>query len=94
VAANDYIFDLGQNMVGRVRLKVSGPSGTTITLRHAEVLDEKGNLYTDNLRTARQIDYYTLKGEGDEVWEPRFTFHGFRYSRTERPACKRPPPMP
>jgi alpha-L-rhamnosidase len=76
---NDYIFDLGQNMVGRVRLKVSGPRGTTITLRHAEVLNEKGNLYADNLRTARQTDYYTLKGDGEETWEPRFTFHGFRY---------------
>jgi alpha-L-rhamnosidase len=77
--ANDYIFDLGQNMVGRIRLKVSGPRGTTIMLRHAEVLDEKGNLYTDNLRTARQIDHYTLRGGGEETWEPRFTFHGFRY---------------
>ncbi|MFO7169402.1 MAG: glycoside hydrolase family 78 protein [Chloroflexota bacterium] len=74
-----WIFDLGQNMVGRVRLRVSGPAGTTVTLRHAEVLNPDGTLYTANLRTARQTDHYTLRGEGEEVWEPRFTFHGFRY---------------
>jgi len=73
-----WIFDLGQNMVGRVRLKISGPTGTTITLRHAEVLNPDGTLYTTNLRRARQTDHYTLKG-GEEIFEPRFTFHGFRY---------------
>ena len=49
-----WIFDLGQNMVGRVRLKISGPAGTTITLRHAEMLNPDGTLYTTNLRRARQ----------------------------------------
>lgn len=73
------IFDLGQNMVGRVRFKGSAPAGTTVTLRFAEVLDDKGDLYTTNLRAARATDYYTFKGEGEEVWEPKFTFHGFRY---------------
>ncbi|MEO8393050.1 MAG: glycoside hydrolase family 78 protein [Chloroflexota bacterium] len=73
------IFDLGQNMVGRVRFKGKAPAGTTITLRFAEVLDADGNLYTTNLRSARATDYYTFKGEGDETWEPIFTFHGFRY---------------
>ena len=73
------IFDLGQNMVGRVRFKGSAPAGTTITLRFAEVLDADGNLYTTNLRGARATDYYTFKGDGEEVWEPKFTFHGFRY---------------
>ena len=53
--------------------------GTTVTLRFAEVLDEKGELYTANLRSARATDYYTFKGEGEEIWEPKFTFHGFRY---------------
>jgi alpha-L-rhamnosidase len=78
--APDYLFDLGQNMVGFVRLKVKGDAGTTVRLRFGEVLDDKGNLYTDNLRSAKQTDYYTLKGDPDgEVWEPRFTFHGFRY---------------
>ena len=75
-----WIFDLGQNMVGRLRLKVSGPAGSTITLRHAEVLNPDGTLYITNLRTARQTDHYTLKGGGEEIWEPRFTFHGFRYA--------------
>jgi alpha-L-rhamnosidase len=74
-----WIFDLGQNMVGRVRLKISGAAGTTITLRHAEMLDPDGTLYTTNLRRARQTDHYTLKGSGEEIYEPRFTFHGFRY---------------
>lgn len=74
------IFDLGQNMVGRVRLRVRGAeAGQVITLRHGEMLLPDGSLYTLNLRSARQIDVYICKG-GDEEWfEPRFTFHGFRY---------------
>ncbi len=76
----DYLFDLGQNMVGRVRLKVKGPRGTTVVLRFGEMLKPNGTLYTENLRTALQTDHYTLRGdEAGEVWEPRFTFHGFRY---------------
>ncbi len=74
-----FIFDLGQNMVGRARFRGSAPAGTTVTLRFAEVLDANGNLYTANLRTARATDYYTFKGDGEETWEPKFTFHGFRY---------------
>jgi alpha-L-rhamnosidase len=74
-----WIYDLGQNMVGRLRIRVRGAAGTTLTLRHAEMLSPDGTLYTTNLRTAKQIDYYTLKGAGEEVWEPRFTFHGFQY---------------
>jgi alpha-L-rhamnosidase len=77
--AGDTVFDMGQNMVGRVRLRVRGPAGTTVTLRHAEVLDADGNLYTDNLRTAAQTVRYTLQGGGEEVYEPHFTFMGFRY---------------
>ncbi len=72
------IVDFGQNLVGRVRLTVRGEVGTTVTLRHAEVL-ENGELGTRPLRTAKATDRYTLKGEGVESWEPRFTFHGFRY---------------
>ncbi|MEV0041275.1 family 78 glycoside hydrolase catalytic domain, partial [Streptomyces sp. NPDC050804] len=74
-----FVFDLGQNMVGAVRLTVSGAAGTTVRLRHAEVLNPDGTLYTANLRTARATDSYTLKGGGTETYEPRFTFHGFRY---------------
>jgi alpha-L-rhamnosidase len=73
------IYDLGQNFTGRVRLTVEAPRGTTFTLRFAEILDPDGNLYTENLRAARVTDYYTCKGGGSETWEPRFTFHGFRY---------------
>lgn len=77
---DDYILDLGQNMTGWIRLKVKGEAGKTIRIRYGEVLDEKGHLYVANLRSARQTDYYTLKGDPDgETWEPRFTFHGFRY---------------
>jgi alpha-L-rhamnosidase len=77
--AGETVFDMGQNMVGWVRLRVRGAAGTTVTLRHAEVLERDGNFYTDNLRRAEQTDRYTLKGGGEEVYEPRFTFHGFRY---------------
>jgi alpha-L-rhamnosidase len=77
---HDWIFDFGQNLVGRVRLKVRGERGKTILLRYGEMLDENGTLYTENLRSARQTDYYTLKGDPDgETYESRFTFHGFRY---------------
>jgi alpha-L-rhamnosidase len=74
-----WILDLGQNMVGWVRLRVCGEKGTTVSIRYAEVLNADGTLYTANLRTARNTDYYTLKGGGEEVWEPHFLFHGFRY---------------
>jgi alpha-L-rhamnosidase len=77
--AGETVFDLGQNMVGWVRLKVSGPAGTAVRLRHAEVLDKAGNFYTENLRDAPQTVKYTLKGGGVEVYEPHFTFQGFRY---------------
>jgi alpha-L-rhamnosidase len=74
-----YVFDLGQNMVGRARFKGSAPAGTTITLRFSEVLNPDGTLYTTNLRSARATDYYTFTGDTEVVWEPKFTFHGFRY---------------
>jgi alpha-L-rhamnosidase len=81
--AGETVFDMGQNMVGWVRLRVRGPAGTTIRLQHAEVLDKQGNFYTANLRTAQQADSYILKGSGDETFEPHFTFHGFRYVKVE-----------
>ncbi len=77
--AGDTVVDMGQNMVGWLRLKVDGPAGTTVTLRHAEVLDKQGNFYTENLRRAKQTVQYTLKGGGSETYEPHFTFQGFRY---------------
>lgn len=74
-----FIFDLGQNTVGWCRLKVAGPAGTTVKLRHAETLRDDGMLYLDNLRGANVTDLYTLKGHGTEIYEPRFTYHGFRF---------------
>ena len=72
------IVDFGQNLVGRVSIRVKGSAGHTITLRHAEVL-EHGELGTRPLRFAKATDRYTLRGGEVETWEPRFTFHGFRY---------------
>jgi alpha-L-rhamnosidase len=73
------VADMGQNMVGWVRLKVSGPKGTVIKVRHAEVLDKFGEFYTANLRSAKAQFIYTLAGNGEEIYEPRFTFMGFRF---------------
>ncbi len=77
--AGQHVVDMGQNMVGWVRLRVQGTPGTVVTLTHAEVLDKQGNFYTTNLRAAAQAIKYTLKGGGVETYEPRFTFQGFRY---------------
>ena len=74
-----HIFDMGQNMVGWCRLRVEGPMGTKVYMKHAEKLRPDGTLYLDNIRSAKVTDVYTLKGEGIEVYEPRFTYHGFRY---------------
>ncbi len=73
------IVDMGQNMVGWLRLKVSGKKGDVITLRHAEVMDKFGEFYTTNLRSAKTQLTYTLAGTGEEIYEPRFTFMGFRF---------------
>jgi alpha-L-rhamnosidase len=76
------IVDFGQNLVGRLRIETRGPAGTEITLRHAEVLED-GELCTSVLRHADATDRYTLRGNGVEQWEPRFTFHGFRYAQLD-----------
>jgi len=77
------ILDFGQNLVGRVRLHVTGPAGATARVRTAEVLQD-GEVYTRPLREARSTDSYTLAGRADgEDWEPRFTFHGFRYAEID-----------
>jgi alpha-L-rhamnosidase len=79
-AGKRFLYDLGQNMVGKLRIRLRGEAGTTITVQHAEVLDERGELYTEILRGARQTDVYTLGGASEgEIFEPFFTFHGFRY---------------
>jgi alpha-L-rhamnosidase len=75
-----YVFDMGQNFIGWVSLKAAGPSGTEITLRHAERLNPDGSVYTENLRGADSIDTFILAGTGnEETFEPHFTFHGFQY---------------
>ena len=77
------VLDMGQNMVGWVRFKAKGPKGSKVILKHAEVLDKDGNFYTENLRAAKQTIEYILKGEGEESFEPHFTFQGFRYIKVE-----------
>jgi alpha-L-rhamnosidase len=73
------IVDFGQNITGRLRIRVRGESGRAVRLRHAEVL-ENGELSVRPLRRAAATDEYTLRGGGVEEWEPRFTVHGFRYA--------------
>lgn len=77
--AGDTVLDMGQNMVGWMKFRLTAPAGTTVTLRHAEVLDKEGNFYTANLRSAQETIRYTSKGAGTETFEPHFTFQGFRY---------------
>ncbi|MEY4432548.1 MAG: hypothetical protein RLZZ44_678, partial [Bacteroidota bacterium] len=74
-----YILDMGQNMVGWLQIKVKGNAGDKITLRFAESLQSDGTLYRDNLRDAKATDCYILKGQNDEIWEPTFVYHGFRF---------------
>jgi len=79
VANGAYIFDMGQNMVGWVTLKVKGAAGAKVRLRFAEILNPDGTLYTANLRNADATDVYILRGGDEEAFSPHFTFHGFRY---------------
>ncbi|MCA9312193.1 MAG: family 78 glycoside hydrolase catalytic domain, partial [Phycisphaerales bacterium] len=74
-----WVFDLGQNIVGVARLRVLEAEGTVLTIRHAEMLNPDGTVYTENLRGAAATDRYICRGGGVERWRPRFTFHGFRY---------------
>ncbi len=77
------VIDFGQNLVGWITLKVKGKAGDKIKIQHAEVLNKEGNFYTDNLRAAQAEILYTLKGDGEESYEPRFSFFGFRYVKVE-----------
>ncbi|HOL31018.1 MAG TPA: family 78 glycoside hydrolase catalytic domain [Anaerohalosphaeraceae bacterium] len=75
-----YVFNMGQNFAGVVRLQVHGRPGQRIQVRHAERLNPNGTIYTTNLRTASATDIYICKGSGKtEVWQPYFTQHGFQY---------------
>lgn len=82
--AGIYVMDAGQNMAGWVRIKVKGEKGQKITLKFAETVYENGTVNQENLRTALATDVYILKGSQEaEEWEPRFTYHGFRYMQIE-----------
>lgn len=74
-----YVFDLGQNMVGWCRIQARGLAGQAITIRHAEMVNDDGTLYTANLRGAPQVDRYLPRTDGEVTFEPSFTYHGFRY---------------
>jgi alpha-L-rhamnosidase len=87
VQPGTWVFDLGQNIAGWCKLRLREPAGTTIRLRHSEMLNEDGTLYRTNLRMpadggplgARQEDHYVTKGGSEEIFEPHFTYHGFQY---------------
>ncbi|MEQ8472906.1 MAG: family 78 glycoside hydrolase catalytic domain [Marinoscillum sp.] len=74
-----HILDMGQNMVGWLRMKVKGREGDKVTLRFAESVNADGSLFMTNLRDAQVTDTYILKGDEEEIYEPTFTYHGFRY---------------
>ncbi|MEI7900691.1 MAG: glycoside hydrolase family 78 protein [bacterium] len=80
-----YVADMGQIFSGWTRLKIDAPAGTKLTLQHNEALNPDGTVYTDNLRAGhfgkgdRQVDRYFCRGDGEEIFEPHFTYHGFRY---------------
>ena len=78
--AGVYIFDLGQNFAGTIRLKVKGAAGMRVQIRYGEMLHKDGRLMTENLRRARVTDFYMLRGDASgETWSPTFTYHGFQF---------------
>ena len=84
------VIDFGQNLVGWVIVKAKGNAGDKITIRHAEVLDKNGNFYIDNLRAANATANYFLSGKGEDIFEPHFTFYGFRYIKIDGVADIKP----
>ena len=84
IGPKTFVFDMGQNISGWARIRVRGAEGTVVTLRYSEDLDKDGHLDTSHIDCFIksgdfQTDRYVLKGDGEEVWEPRFVYHGFRY---------------
>ena len=77
------VIDFGQNLVGWVSFKATGQTGDSLVIQHAEVLDKEGNFYTENIRAAKQQIKYIFKGDGEEAYQPHFTFQGFRYIKLE-----------
>jgi alpha-L-rhamnosidase len=82
-APGRHVFDFGQNFSGWAAIRVRGPAGTTVSARYAELLNPDGTADLANLRLARATDRFTLAGTGEEQFEPRFTYHGFRYVEVE-----------
>lgn len=78
-----WVFDFGQNFSGWCKLQVNGPAGTAVKMRFAELVYPDGTVNQENLRSAKATDTYILKGHGTEIYEPRFTYHGFRYVQIE-----------
>ncbi len=86
--AGETVIDMGQNMVGWLKFTVRGEKGHTLTVRHGEVLDKDGNFYNANYRTAKSELIYTLRGDGEETFEPEHSFFGFRYLKLENWPCE------
>jgi alpha-L-rhamnosidase len=78
---NKYIINTGQNLAGWIRFRIKGQAGDTIRLRYAEKLQPSGEIYTENLRSARSADTYIVSGNEAQgsTWAPRFVYHGFQY---------------
>lgn len=74
-----YVYDMGQNASGWVRLRVKGPRGAAVTMTFTELIYDNGMINRENIRSAKVRDVYILRGGGMETYEPRFTYHGFRY---------------
>ncbi len=80
----NYIYDMGQNMSGVIRIRLQAEKGERVTLRYGEMLDG-ADLYTANLRSARATDVFIVGEDGESEYMPRFTFHGFRYVESSAP---------
>jgi alpha-L-rhamnosidase len=79
ISPDKYVIDMGQNMVGWLKINVKGNEGDQIKMRFAEIINKNGGIATENLRDAKASATYTLKGNETETWEPRFVYYGFRY---------------
>lgn len=73
------VFDLGQNMAGVAKINIPVKKGQQVKIRFAEMLQQNGEIYTRNYRSAVSTDFYTPAKDGTIEWQPKFTFHGFRY---------------
>lgn len=83
IRPNVYVVDAGTNMAGWIQIRVRGQRGQKLTMKYAETVYDHGEVNQENLRTAWATNTYTLKGNGQEEWEPRFTYHGFRFMQIE-----------